>query len=331
LNRGVSALRYSEKVRPLVRGKEPTMASATSPRSPDASLSRYLREVRKFSLLSAEEEVALARRWRDHKDVKAVNLLVTAHLGLVVKIARGYRGYGLPLAELISEGNIGMMQAAMRFDAERGFRLATYAMWWIRAAVQEYVLRSSSMVRVGSTAAQKRLFFNLRRLKVRMDVFGDGDLAPEQVSEIAEKLDVAEQDVIRMNRRLAGPDRSLNAPARTDGEEEWQDWLVDETESQETAMAEREEMDGRKVLLAGALKTLKERERNILFARRLKDKPATLEELSQHYRISRERVRQIEVQAFGRLQKAMKAEIANRGSASSRLQASATRPASACP
>jgi RNA polymerase sigma-32 factor len=304
------------------------MASATSPRSPDASLSRYLREIRKFSLLSVEEEVALARRWRDHHDVEAVNCLVTAHLGLVVKIARGYRGYGLPLAELISEGNIGMMQAAMRFDAERGFRLATYAMWWIRAAVQEYVLRSSSMVRLGSTAAQKRLFFNLRRLKVRMDVFGDGDLAPEQVSEIAELLDVGEQEVIRMNRRLAGPDRSLNAPARTEGEEEWQDWLVDETESQETAMAEREEMDSRKILLAGALKTLKERERNILFARRLKDKPATLEELSQHYRISRERVRQIEVQAFGRLQKAMKAEVANRAADGVHLAASAARPAS---
>ena len=293
------------------------MASAASPRAFDGNLSRYLREVRKFSLLSAEEEIELARRWRDQADVHAVNRLVTAHLGPVVRIARGFRGYGLPLAELISEGNIGMMQAAMRFDAERGFRLATYAMWWIRAAIQEYVLRSSSMVRVGSTAAQKRLFFNLRRLKVRMDVFGDGDLAPEQVSEIAEVLDVAEQDVIRMNRRLAGPDRSLNAPARTDGDEEWQDWLVDETESQETAMAEREEMDRRKILLAGALKTLKERERNILFARRLKDKPATLEELSQFYRISRERVRQIEVQAFGRLQKAMKAELTNcEGSAS---------------
>jgi RNA polymerase sigma-32 factor len=221
-----------------------------------------------------------------------------------------------------------MMQAAMRFDAERGFRLATYAMWWIRAAIQEYVLRSSSLVRVGSTAAQKRLFFNLRRLKVRMDVFGDGDLAPEQVSKIAEALDVAEQDVIRMNRRLAGPDRSLNAPARTDGEEEWQDWLVDETESQETAMAEREEMDGRKILLAGALKTLKERERNILFARRLKDKPATLEELSQFYRISRERVRQIEVQAFGRLQKAVKAEHADRQGRASRSRAAERQPAS---
>ncbi len=307
------------------------MASVTSPRSPDASLSRYLREVRKFSLLSAEEEVALARRWRDHRDVEAVNRLVTAHLALVVKIARGYRGYGLPLAELISEGNIGMMQAAMRYDPERGFRLATYAMWWIRAAVQEYVLRSSSMVRVGSTAAQKRLFFNLRRLKVRMDVFTDGDLTPEQVSEVAQALGVGEQEVIRMNRRLAGPDRSLNAPARTEGEEEWQDWLVDETESQEMAMAEREEMDSRKILLAGALKTLKERERNILFARRLKEKPATLEELSQHYRISRERVRQIEVQAFGRLQKAIKAEVANRESASGRPLARMGRLAGARP
>ena len=286
------------------------MVFATSPSTPDAGLARYLAEVRKCSYLSAAEEIALARRWRDRRDVGAMNRLVTAHLGLVVKIARGYSGYGLPLSDLISEGNIGMMEAAMRFDPERGVRLSSYAMWWIRAAVRGYALVSSSMVRLGSTAAQKRLFFNLRRLKVRMDVLGEGDLTPEQVSEIAAALDVGEQEVVRMNGRLAGPDGSLNAPARTDGEEEWQDWLVDETESQETAIAEREEMDRRKALLAGALKTLRARERNILCARRLKEKPTTLEELSRHYNISSERIRQIELCALKRVRKVVHASIA---------------------
>jgi RNA polymerase sigma-32 factor len=225
----------------------------------------------------------------------------------------GYRGYGLPVSELISEGNIGMLRAVERFDPDRGFRLATYAMWWIRAAIQEYVLHSWSLVKMGTTAAQKKLFFNLRRLKGQMQAIDDGDLRPEQVSEIARALDVPEQDVVSMNRRLGAPDHSLNAPVRQDSEGEWQDWLVDETESQETAIADREELTGRKALLPGALKTLNERDRHILVERRLKDNPTTLEDLSRQYKISRERVRQIEVRAFEKLQKAMKAQITQRG------------------
>jgi RNA polymerase sigma-32 factor len=228
---------------------------------------------------------------------------------LVAKIAMGYRGYGLPVGELISEGNVGMMQAVKRFDPDRGFRLATYAMWWIRAAIQEYILHSWSLVKMGTTAAQKKLFFNLRRLKGQMQAIEDGDLKPEQVTKIATALAVPEQDVISMNRRLAAPDHSLNAPVRMDSEGEWQDWLVDETESQETALADHEEMTGRKALLNGALGTLNERERHILIERRLKDNPTTLEELSQQYNISRERVRQIEVRAFEKLQKAMKTQV----------------------
>ncbi|HUC16226.1 MAG TPA: RNA polymerase sigma factor RpoH [Acetobacteraceae bacterium] len=288
------------------------MAAAVMNLAPEGNLSRYLQEIRKFPMLSAEEELALSRAWREHGDVEAAHKLVTSHLRLVAKIAMGYRGYGLPLGELISEGNVGMMQAVRRFDPDRGFRLATYAMWWIRAAIQEYILHSWSLVKMGTTAAQKKLFFNLRRLKGQMQAIDDGDLQPEQVASIAKTLDVPEQDVVSMNRRLAAPDHSLNAPLRVDSEGEWQDWLVDETESQETAMAEREEMDGRKALLAGALKTLNERERHILLERRLKDNPTTLEELSQQYGISRERVRQIEVRAFEKLQKAMKAKVAER-------------------
>ena len=231
----------------------------------------------------------------------------------------GYRGYGLPVGELISEGNVGMMQAVKRFDPDRGFRLATYAMWWIRAAIQEYILHSWSLVKMGTTAAQKKLFFNLRRLKGQMQAIDDGDLQPEQVAKIAKVLAVPEQDVVSMNRRLAAPDHSLNAPVRQDSEGEWQDWLVDETESQETTIADREELTGRKALLSTALKTLNERERHILIERRLKDNPTTLEELSQHYGISRERVRQIEVRAFEKLQKAMKAQIAERRMQSSSL------------
>jgi RNA polymerase sigma-32 factor len=230
----------------------------------------------------------------------------------VAKIAMGYRGYGLPVGELISEGNVGMMQAVKRFDPERGFRLATYAMWWIRAAIQEYILHSWSLVKMGTTAAQKKLFFNLRRLKGQMQAIDDGDLQPEQVSKIATMLAVPEQDVVSMNRRLAAPDHSLNAPVRADSEGEWQDWLVDESESQETSIGDHEELSGRKALLATALKTLNARERHILEERRLKDDPTTLEELSQQYNISRERVRQIEVRAFEKLQKAMKAQIAER-------------------
>ena len=286
------------------------MASAVINVAPEGNLSRYLQEIRKFPMLSPEEELALSKRWRDHQDMDAAHKLVTSHLRLVAKIAMGYRGYGLPVGELISEGNVGMMQAVKRFDPDRGFRLATYAMWWIRAAIQEYILHSWSLVKMGTTAAQKKLFFNLRRLKGQMQAIDDGDLQPEQVAKIAHVLDVPEQDVVSMNRRLAAPDHSLNAPVRQDSEGEWQDWLVDESESQESAIGEQQELSGRKALLATALKTLNARERHILEERRLKDNPTTLEDLSKEYNISRERVRQIEVRAFEKLQKAMKAQIA---------------------
>jgi len=278
--------------------------------APEGNLSRYLQEIRKFPMLSPEEELALSRRWREHEDLEAAHKLVTSHLRLVAKIAMGYRGYGLPVGELISEGNVGMMQAVKRFDPDRGFRLATYAMWWIRAAIQEYILHSWSLVKMGTTAAQKKLFFNLRRLKGQMQAIDEGDLKPEQVEKIATVLGVPEQDVINMNRRLAAPDHSLNAPVRADSEGEWQDWLVDESESQESAIGEQQELSGRKALLATALKTLNARERHILIERRLKDNPTTLEDLSQQYGISRERVRQIEVRAFEKLQRAMHAKVA---------------------
>ena len=290
------------------------MASALINVDPAGNFSRYLQEIRKFPMLSAEEELSLSRRWRDHKDVEAAHKLVTSHLRLVAKIAMGYRGYGLPVGELISEGNVGIMQAVQRFDPDRGFRLATYAMWWIRAAIQQYVLHSWSLVKMGTTAAQKKLFFNLRRLKGQMQAVDDGDLQPEQVAKIAHVLDVPEEAVDSMHHRFAVPDHSLNAPARADGEGEWQDWLVDETESQETTIADREELTGRKALLTNAMKTLSTRERDILIQRRLKDDPATLEDVAQHYGVSRERVRQIEVRAFERLQKSMKAQIAARES-----------------
>jgi RNA polymerase sigma-32 factor len=263
-------------------------------------------------MLTPEEELALSKRWRNHEDTHAAHKLVTSHLRLVAKIAMGYRGYGLPVGELISEGNVGMMQAVKRFDPDRGFRLATYAMWWIRAAIQEYVLHSWSMVKIGTTGAQKKLFFNLRRLKGQMQAIDDGDLQPEQVAKIAHILAVPEQDVVNMNRRLGAPDHSLNAPVRLDSEGEWQDWLVDESDSQETEIAEREEMTARRVLLDSALKALNKRDRHILTERRLKDEPTTLEDLSQQYGISRERVRQIEMRAFAKLQRAMKAQIAAR-------------------
>jgi len=272
----------------------------------EGNLTRYLQEIRKFPMLKPEEEYMLAKRWREHNDSEAAHKLVTSHLRLVAKIAMGYRGYGLPVAELISEGNVGMMQAVKRFDPERGFRLATYAMWWIRAAIQEYILHSWSLVKIGTTAAQKKLFFNLRKLKGQMQAIEEGDLSPERVTAIAEKLDVPEQDVINMNRRLAAPDHSLNAPLRIDGEGEWQDWLVDENESQEDALAESEELQQRRKLLAVGMEALNERERHILTERRLLDNPTTLEDLSQEYGISRERVRQIEVRAFEKLQKAMR-------------------------
>jgi RNA polymerase sigma-32 factor len=280
--------------------------------APEGNLSRYLQEIRKFPMLTAEEELSLAKSWRDNNDTDAAHKLVTSHLRLVAKIAMGYRGYGLPVGELVSEGNVGMMQAVKRFDPERGFRLATYAMWWIRAAIQEYILHSWSLVKMGTTAAQKKLFFNLRRLKGQMQAIEDGDLRPDQVAHISKILAVPEQDVVNMNRRLSAPDHSLNAPVRMDSEGEWQDWLVDESESQEDSMADHEEMTDRKALLATALKTLNERERHILIERRLKDEATTLEDLSQQYRISRERVRQIEVRAFEKLQKSMKTQIADR-------------------
>ena len=274
--------------------------------TPESSLSRYLQEIRTFPMLEPEQEYMLAKRWVDHEDSEAAHKLVTSHLRLVAKIAMGYRGYGLPLGELISEGNVGMMQAVKRFDPERGFRLATYAMWWIRAAIQEYILHSWSLVKMGTTAAQKKLFFNLRRIKGRIQAIEEGDMSPENVKLIAEKLDVPEQDVIQMNRRMAAGDHSLNAPVRADAEGEWQDWLVDESPDQETVLMESEELGKRRELLGDALETLNERERHIFTERRLKDDPVTLEDLSQIYDISRERVRQIEVRAFEKVQRAVR-------------------------
>src|SRR5476651_463120 len=274
--------------------------------SSEGNLSRYLQEIRKFPMLAQDEEFMLAKRWQEHQDTEAAHRLVTSHLRLVAKIAMGYRGYGLPLSELISEGNVGMMQAVKRFDADRGFRLATYAMWWIRAAIQEYILHSWSLVKMGTTAAQKKLFFNLRKLKGQLQAVDEGDLSPENLKKIATTLDVPEADVISMNRRLASPDHSLNAPLRQDGDGEWQDWLVDDSDNQEIRLAESEELGKRKHLLNDAMTTLNDRERRILTARRLQDEPITLEDLSQEYGISRERVRQIEVRAFEKLQKSIK-------------------------
>jgi RNA polymerase sigma-32 factor len=289
------------------------MASLSVPSlSGEGSLTRYLQEIRKFPMLEPEEEYMLAKRWKEHEESEAAHRLVTSHLRLVAKIAMGYRGYGLPLSELISEGNVGMMQAVKRFDPDRGFRLATYAMWWIRAAIQEYILHSWSLVKMGTTAAQKKLFFNLRKLKGQLQAVEDGDLSPENLKKIATELDVPEADVVSMNRRLASPDHSLNAPLRSDSEGEWQDWLVDETESQEAKLADRQELGLRRDLLEKALTHLNERERHILGERRLKENPTTLEDLSQQYGISRERVRQIEVRAFEKLQKAIKAAAIER-------------------
>ncbi len=286
------------------------MATTTLPViSSESNLARYLQDIRKFPLLTPEEEFMLGKSWKEHGDTQAAHRLVTSHLRLVAKIAMGYRGYGLPLTDLISEGNVGMMQAVKRFEPDKGFRLATYAMWWIRASIQEYILHSWSLVKMGTTAAQKKLFFNLRRLKGQMKAIEDGDLSPEAVRKIATTLDVPEADVVSMNRRLAGPDSSLNAPLRADIEgAEWQDWLVDETQSQEASLGERQELNQRQSLLAEGMKSLNDRERRILNARRLQDEPMTLEDLSKEYNISRERVRQIEVRAFEKLQKAMKKE-----------------------
>ncbi len=274
---------------------------------PESNLSRYLRDIRKFPILEADEEFMLAKRWREDGDTEAAHRLVTSHLRLVAKIASGYRGYGLPMGELISEGNVGMMQAVKRFDPDRGFRLATYAMWWIRAAIQEYILHSWSLVKIGTTAAQKKLFFNLRRIKGEIKAIEEGDLHPEKVTEIATRLNVSEDEVVQMNRRMAAPDNSLNAPLRADGEGEWMDWLVDDSDSQETLLAEAEELQRRRALLRGAMDHLNPREKRILTMRRLAETPLTLEELSQEFGVSRERVRQIEVRAFEKIQKAMRA------------------------
>jgi RNA polymerase sigma-32 factor len=273
--------------------------------SSDAGLSRYLSEIRKFPLLTPEEEFMFAKRLKEHGDPEAARRMVTSHLRLVAKIAMGYRGYGLPVSEIVSEGNVGLMQAVKRFDPDKGFRLATYAMWWIRAAIQEYVLRSWSMVKMGTTAAQKKLFFNLRKAKSNIGAIEEGDLTPDHTVTLADQLGVTEREVTEMNRRLSGPDSSLNAPLRSESESEWQDWLADDTMDQETRLAEREERGDRHDLLTSALDTLNERERDIIQERRLKDDPATLEDLSQKYGVSRERVRQIEVRAFEKLQAAM--------------------------
>jgi RNA polymerase sigma-32 factor len=274
--------------------------------SAEGGLSRYLSEIRRFPMLEPNEEFMLAKSWREHDDREAAHKLVTSHLRLVAKIAMGYRGYGLPIGEIVSEGNVGLMQAVKRFEPDRGFRLATYAMWWIRASIQEYILRSWSLVKMGTTANQKKLFFNLRKVKGQIAALDEGDLKPEQVSEIATRLGVPEADVISMNRRLSG-DASLNSPLRADGDSggEWQDWLVDDQETQETILAENEELDNRKKMLVNALEVLNDREKRIFTARRLDEDPLTLEALSEEFGVSRERVRQIEVRAFEKVQKAV--------------------------
>jgi RNA polymerase sigma-32 factor len=272
----------------------------------EAGLNRYLAEIKKFPILAPEEEYMLAKRWTEHQDTDAAAKLVNSHLRLVAKIAMGYRGYGLPVSELISEGNIGLMQGVKKFEPERGFRLATYAMWWIRASIQEFILRSWSLVKMGTTAAQKKLFFNLRRMKNQIEAFEDGDLKPEDVAKIATHLGVTEEDVVSMNRRMAmGGDTSLNVPLREDGEGTWQDWLVDSEPLQDERVAEAQESRVRHELLVEAMQSLNEREKHILTERRLTDEPKTLEELSQVYDVSRERIRQIEVRAFEKLQKAL--------------------------
>jgi len=276
----------------------------------ESGLTRYLEEIRRFPMLEPQDEFMLAKRWREHGDRDAAHKLVTSHLRLVAKIAMGYRGYGLPISEVISEGNVGLMQAVKRFEPDKGFRLATYAMWWIKAAIQEYILRSWSLVKMGTTANQKKLFFNLRKAKSKISALEEGDLRPDQVKLIAKRLGVTEQDVVDMNRRLGG-DVSLNAPIRDDGDSgEWQDWLVDDVSDQETRLVEDEESDNRKKALGEALSVLNERERRIFEARRLADDPITLEDLAAEFGVSRERVRQIEVRAFEKVQRAVKNRIA---------------------
>jgi RNA polymerase sigma-32 factor len=274
--------------------------------SSEGGLQRYLQEIRQFPMLQPEEEFMLAKRWREHNDREAAHKLVTSHLRLVAKIAMGYRGYGLPIGEVISEGNVGLMQAVKRFEPDKGFRLATYAMWWIKASIQEFILRSWSLVKMGTTASQKKLFFNLRKVKGQIQALEEGDLRPEQVAEIARRLGVPSEDVVSMNRRLSG-DASLNAPVRIDAEGEWQDWLVDETDDQEQILAQGEEASMRHDMLTEAIEKLNDRERRVFEARRLRDDPVTLEDLSQEFGVSRERIRQIEVRAFEKVQKTVKA------------------------
>jgi len=283
-----------------------TYANLPAP-SPEQGMNRYLQEIRKFPLLEPEEEYMLAKRWVDHEDTEAAHRMVTSHLRLAAKIAMGYRGYGLPQAEVISEANVGLMQAVKRFDPEKGFRLATYAMWWIRASIQEYILRSWSLVKLGTTSAQKKLFFNLRKAKARIGALEEGDLRPENVAQIAHDLGVTEDEVVSMNRRMSGGDASLNAMVGSDGESatQWQDWLEDEDADQAGQYEERDELESRRALLAEAMEVLNERERDILAQRRLQDNVVTLEDLSSQYNVSRERIRQIEVRAFEKLQKRM--------------------------
>ncbi|MAK63108.1 MAG: RNA polymerase sigma factor RpoH [Ponticaulis sp.] len=283
------------------------MAGTSIALSPEQGLSRYLTEIRKFPMLSKEEEFLLAKQWQEHEATEAAEKMVTSHLRLVAKIAMGYRGYGLPMAEVVSEGNVGLMQAVKKFDPDKGFRLATYAMWWIRAAIQEYILRSWSLVKLGTTAAQKKLFFNLRRIKGEINAIETGDLRPEQVTEIATRLNVTEDEVISMNGRMSASDASLNAPiGGADGDGEWQDWLEDDdSPGQAREFADRQEFEARMTLLEKAMQDLNDREKHIITERRLKDEPVTLEDLSKVYNVSRERIRQIEVRAFEKLQKAM--------------------------
>jgi RNA polymerase sigma-32 factor len=304
------------------------MAAALPILAGDSGLSRYLDQIRRFPMLQPQEEYMLAKSWREHSDSASAHRLVTSHLRLVAKIAMGYRGYGLPVGEVISEGNIGLMQAVKRFEPEKGFRLATYAMWWIRASIQEYILRSWSLVKMGTTANQKKLFFNLRRAKSQISALEDGDLKPDHVARIATKLGVSHQEVIEMNRRLGG-DASLNAPLREEGEGEWMDWLVDDSTSQESLLADSEETDNRRSALSQALGVLNERERRIFEARRLSDDPITLEDLSSEFGISRERVRQIEVRAFEKVQQAVREQVARIEAPPSRLPLAAPAQARA--
>ena len=283
--------------------------------SPEQGLNRYLQEIRKFPLLEPEQEYMLAKRWVDHQDANAAHQMVTSHLRLAAKIAMGYRGYGLPQAEVISEANVGLMQAVKRFDPEKGFRLATYAMWWIRASIQEYILRSWSLVKLGTTSAQKKLCFNLRKAKAKVGALEEGDLRPENVAQIAKDLSVTEAEVIDMNRRLSGSDASLNATVGSDGDSatQWQDWLEDEDSDQAEAYEEKDELDARRALLVQAMSVLNDREKDVLMQRRLADDPVTLEELSESYGVSRERIRQIEVRAFEKLQARMRELAKSKG------------------